>query len=624
LIKKTEDRGRETDDRRPGTGDGRQDEGQKPMDILGISCYFHDAAAALIRDGELIAAAEEERFTRKKHDYEFPQNAIDFCLKFGNINSQDLDYVVFFEKPFIKFERLLLCSMQTFPSSLKLFREAMITWLGDKLWIRHLIQKRLKVPASKILFSEHHLSHGASAFFCSPFDESAILTVDGVGEWTTATIGIGKGADIKILKEIRFPHSLGLLYSAFTAYLGFEVNEGEYKVMGMAPFGEPKYVDKVYKLIRLSGDGSFELNMEYFSFHRSSEKTYNRKFESLFGPSRKPDSYFFTPQSGYPSYFGEKPPNYDELCRENQFYADIAASIQAVTEDVLLKMANQAYQETGLKNLCMAGGVALNSVANGKIPKKTPFEQIYIQPSAGDGGGALGAALFGYHMVLGKPRKFIMEHAYWGEEHGNGEIDGFLKENAIPHERIENEDRLIERVADQLGAGKVVGWYQGRFEWGPRALGNRSILADPRRTDMKDIVNTKIKFREPFRPFAPSVLVEETGNYFSLPDASSHYPARFMLYVEDVNKDKRDVIPAITHVDGTGRLQTVQKEINPRYYKLIETFGQATGVPVVLNTSFNLKGEPIVNTPQEAFSSFQRSGMDVLVLGDYVVGKEDG
>jgi carbamoyltransferase len=593
------------------------------MYILGISCYFHDAAAALIRDGELIAAAEEERFTRKKHDYEFPQNAIDFCLKVAEMKSQDLDYVVFFEKPFIKFERLLLCSMQTFPSSLRLFREAMITWLGDKLWIRHLIQKRLKLPASKILFSEHHLSHAASAFYCSPFDESAILTVDGVGEWTTATIGIGKETNIKILKEIRFPHSLGLLYSAFTAYLGFEVNEGEYKVMGMAPFGEPKYVDKVNKLVRLSGDGSFELNMEYFSFHQSSEKTYNRNFEALFGPPRNPDSYFFTSASGYPSYFGEKPSNYYELCKENQYYADIAASIQAVTEEVLLKMANQAYRETGLNNLCMAGGVALNSVANGKILKQTRFEQIYIQPSAGDGGGALGAALHAYHMVLGKPRRFLMEHAYWGEKHGNGEIHSFLKENAIPHKMIENEERLIERVADQLSVGKVIGWYQGRFEWGPRALGNRSILADPRRTDMKDIVNTKIKFREPFRPFAPSVLVEETENYFSLPGASKHYPARFMLYVVDVNEDKHDVIPAITHVDGTGRLQTVQKEINPRYYKLIGAFGQATGVPVVLNTSFNLKGEPIVNTPQEAFSSFQRSGMDVLVLGDYVISKND-
>jgi len=592
------------------------------MNILGISCYFHDAAAALIKDGELVAAAEEERFTRKKHDYEFPQHAIDFCLRTGGIRGSDLDYVVFFEKPFVKFERLLLCSMQTFPRSLKLFREAMITWLGDKLWIRHLIQKRLEVPDSKILFGEHHLSHAASAFFCSPFDESAILTVDGVGEWTTATIGVGKGTDIKILKEIRFPHSLGLLYSAFTAFLGFEVNEGEYKVMGMAPFGRPNYVDKVYKLIRLSNDGSFELDMDYFSFHYSSEKTYNRKFEELLGSPRKADSHFFTSSSGYPSYFGEKPSNYDDLCRENQFYADIAASIQFVTEEILLRMAHQAYKETSIKNLCMAGGVALNSVANGKILKLTPFEQIYIQPAAGDGGGALGAALYAYHMVLGKPRKFIMEHAYWGEKHGNSEIDGFLKENCITYEQIENEDRLIERVVDQLQKGKVIGWYQGRFEWGPRALGNRSILADPRRTDMKDIVNTKIKFREPFRPFAPSILVEETEKYFSLNEAANHYPARFMLYVVDVKEDKRDVIPAITHVDGTGRLQTVHRKINPKYYHLIETFGQATGVPVVLNTSFNLRGEPIVNKPEEAFSSFQRSGMDVLVLGNYIINKE--
>ena len=592
------------------------------MNILGISCYFHDAAAALIKDGELIAAAEEERFTRKKHDFEFPQNAIDFCLRYGGVPSTDLDYVVFFEKPFIKFERLLLCSMQAFPHSLKLFREAMITWLGDKLWIRHLIQKRLGLPDSKILFCEHHLSHAASAFFCSPFDESAILTVDGVGEWTTATIGIGRKTEIEILKEIRFPHSLGLLYSAFTAFLGFEVNEGEYKVMGMAPFGKPAYVDKVYKLIRLSNDGSFELDMDYFSFHYSSEKTYNRKFEELFGAPRKADSHFFTSSSCYPSYFGEKPRNYDDLCKENQFYADIAASIQVVTEEILLKMAHQAYKETAIKNLCMAGGVALNSVANGKILKQTPFEQIYIQPAAGDGGGALGAALYGCHMVLGQPRKFRMEHAYWGEKHGNGEIDSFLNENAIPYERIENEDRLIERVVEQLQVGKVIGWYQERFEWGPRALGNRSILADPRRTDMKDIVNTKIKFREPFRPFAPSVLVEETEKYFSLPEAANHYPARFMLYVVDVKEDKHDVIPAITHVDGTGRLQTVHRETNPKYYHLIKTFGQATGVPVVLNTSFNLKGEPIVNKPEEAFSSFQRSGMDLLVLGDYIINKE--
>ena len=591
------------------------------MDILGISCYFHDAAAALLRDGQLVAAAEEERFTRKKHDYEFPQSAIDFCLRVGRIQPAELDYVVFFEKPFVKFERLLLSSMQTFPRSHRVFREAMITWLGDKLWIKHLIQKRLGVPQSKILFSEHHLSHAASAFLCSPFDEAAILTVDGVGEWTTASLGIGKGTEIKLLKEIRFPHSLGLLYSAFTAFLGFEVNEGEYKVMGMAPFGTPRFMDKVCKLIRFGSDGSFELNMDYFSFHYSTEKTVNGKFEELFGPRRDPETNFFTPTSGHPSYFGEKPGNYEELGKENQHYADIAASIQAVTEDALLKMAQNVYKETGLKRLCMAGGVAFNSVANGKILRETPFEEIYVQPSAGDGGGAIGAALYAYHMVLGKPRKFIMGHAYWGEEHNAVKIERFLKENNIRYQRLDDEEKLIERVVDRLEEGKVVGWFQGRFEWGPRALGNRSILADPRRADMKDTVNVKIKFREPFRPFAPSVLAERVEEYFMLPEATRHYPARFMLYVVDVREEKRDIIPAVTHVDGTGRLQTVQKELNPRYYKLIETFGQATGVPVLLNTSFNLKGEPIVNTPHEAFHTFSQSGMDTLVLGDYVIEK---
>src|SRR2546427_552076 len=351
------------------------------MHILGISCYFHDSAAALLSDGVLVAAAEEERFTRKKHDYEFPQHAIDFCLRAGGLAAGDLDYVAFFEKPFVKLERLLLSTMQTFPRSHKLFREAMITWLGDKLWVKHLIQKRLGIPASKVLFSEHHLSHAASAFFCSPFEEAAILTVDGVGEWTTASMGLGKGTDVRLLREIRFPHSLGLLYSAFTAFLGFEVNEGEYKVMGMAPFGTPRYVDKVYKLIRVGSDGSFELDMDYFCFHYSTDKTFNGKFEELFGPPRDPQAHFFTPASGYPSYFGKKPPDYGERAKQNEYYADVAASIQKVTEEVLLKMAEYVYKETGLKRLCMAGGVALNSVANGKILRGTPFEEIYVQPS---------------------------------------------------------------------------------------------------------------------------------------------------------------------------------------------------------------------------------------------------
>jgi len=591
------------------------------MHILGISCYFHDSAAAVLSDGVLVAAAEEERFTRKKHDYEFPQHAIDFCLRAGGLAAGDLDYVAFFEKPFVKLERLLLSTMQTFPRSHKLFREAMITWLGDKLWVKHLIQKRLGIPASKVLFSEHHLSHAASAFFCSPFEEAAILTVDGVGEWTTASMGLGKGTDVRLLREIRFPHSLGLLYSAFTAFLGFEVNEGEYKVMGMAPFGKPRYVDKVHKLIGLQRDGSFELNMDYFSFHWSTERTFSRKFVDLFGAPRDPAAPFFTPTSGYPSYFGERPGNYNELAERNQYYADVAASIQAVTEEALLNMVRAVHAETGLTRLCMAGGVALNSVANGRILRETSMEELYIHPAAGDGGGAVGAALFVHHMILGKPRQFVMEHAYWGESHDAATVEGFLKERGIRYERFDDEPALLERVVDRLQTGQVVGWSQGRFEWGPRALGHRSILADPRRPEMRDIVNVKIKFREPYRPFAPSVLAEYAEDYFVLPEAQRHYPARFMLYVVDVRPAKRDLIPAVTHVDGTGRLQTVSEEVNPRYYRLIETFRQATGVPLVLNTSFNLRGEPIVNTPLEAFRTFNDSGMDALVLGDVIVEK---
>ncbi len=591
------------------------------MNILGISCYFHDAAAALLRDGSLVAAAEEERFSRKKHDYEFPQRAIDFCLRTGRITPADLDYVAFFEKPFLKFERLLLTSLQTFPRSYRVFREAMVSWLGDKLWIKHLIQKRLGVPGSKILFSEHHLSHAASAFLCSPFGEAAILTVDGVGEWTTASLGVGRGTELTLLKEIRFPHSLGLLYSAFTAFLGFEVNEGEYKVMGMAPFGTPRHVGDVYKLIRVAEDGSFELDMDYFSFHHSTDRTFSRKFEALFGQPRDPRWNFFTPASGYPAYFGEKPKDYETLARENQRYADIAASIQRVTEDVLLTMARAAHRETGLRRLCLAGGCALNSVANGRILRETPFEELYIQPAAGDGGAALGAALYAQHTLLGRPRSFVMEHAYWGEAHESGAIERCLTDQNVRYRRYEDEGKLLTRVVDGLQAGKVIGWLQGRFEWGPRALGNRSILADPRRTDMKDVVNAKVKFREPYRPFAPSVLRDRAEEYFELPGAANHYPARFMLYVVGVREQHRERLPAVTHVDGTGRLQTVGGETNPRYARLIETFGQATGIPVLLNTSFNLKGEPIVNTPGEALSTFARSGLDVLILGDYVVEK---
>jgi carbamoyltransferase len=591
------------------------------MDILGISCYYHDAAAALLRDGQLIAAAEEERFSRIKHDYSFPRHAIRFCLEEGGVRGSNLDYVVFFEKPFRKFDRILKTVLQTYPRSWKVFRESMITWMLDKLWVAGTLESEVGIPRERILFSEHHLSHAASAFLCSPFEEAAILTVDGVGEWVTATCGVGRGTDIRIAQKMDFPHSLGLLYSAFTAFLGFEVNEGEYKVMGMAPYGQPHYADRVWKLVRQSADGSFSLDMDYFSFHHSTDRTYNSRFVKLFGDPRPPSLHFFTRNTGFPKYFGELPPDYESLCSRNQHYADIAASIQLVTEELLVHMAKRLHERTGQKNLCIAGGVGLNSVANARILRETPFEQLYVQPAAGDGGGALGAALWAYHTLLGHPRQFTMNHAYWGRSYSVGEVQQFLDENGIAYRRFNNDDHLLDLVVERLTSGKVVGWFQGRFEWGPRALGNRSILADPRNPEMKDIVNAKIKFREPYRPFAPSVLAECTESYFDLPGAANHFPARYMLYVVPVKKGKQSALPAITHVDGTGRLQTVFREQSPRYYDLIHRFGQATGVPVVLNTSFNLKGEPIVNTPENAYRTFARCEMDCLVLDQFLVEK---
>ena len=592
------------------------------MYILGVSCFYHDAAAALLHDGSLTAAAEEERFSRVKHDYGFPRNAIQFCLDQAGIEGRDLDYVVFFEKPFRKFDRILMTALQTYPQSWKVFRESMISWMADKLWIGATLQSELGVSKEKVLFCEHHLSHAASAYLCSPFDEAAILTVDGVGEWVTASYGVGRGNDIRLLKQIEFPHSIGLLYSAFTAFLGFEINEGEYKVMGMAPYGVPRYVDKVWKLVHQNTDGSFSLDMDYFCFHYSTDQTYNQKFVRLFGEPRPSNLQFFTAETGFPKYFGAPPGNYSELCKLNQHYADVAASIQQVTEELLLGMANNLYRETGIKRLCIAGGVGLNSVANARILKETPFEQLFVQPAAGDGGGALGAALWAYNCLFGKPRNFTMQHAYWGRSDSDAEISDFLRQNEIPFRCFENDDELLDGVVERLIQGKVVGWSQGRFEWGPRALGNRSILADPRNPNMKDIVNAKIKFREPYRPFAPSVLSECAEKYFDLPQAKCHHPARYMLYVVPVRESQRNTLPAITHVDGTGRLQTVFRDQSPRYYRLIERFGQATGIPVLLNTSFNLKGEPIVNTPANAFDTFSKSEMDSLVLENFLVEKK--
>jgi carbamoyltransferase len=591
------------------------------MNILGISCHYHDAAAALLVDGQLVAAAQEERFSRKKHDSAFPALAIEFCLAQARLRAEDLDYVVFYEKPFVKAERLFTTILATFPRSRRLFRDGMHLWLSEKLWIKDAIRRHLGTDPAKILFVDHHASHAASALFSSPFEESAILTVDGVGEWTTAAIGRGRGDwaggnnRLELTHELAFPHSLGLLYSVFTAFLGFEVNEGEYKVMGMAPFGEPKYVERVKQVIELRDDGSLWIDPAYVSFAYHTERSFTRKFETLFGPPRDPRARFVTARTSL--YDDPNPPSPAEL-KQNQYYADVAASIQAVTEEVMIAMARHVQRQTGLTKLCIAGGVGLNCVANYKVLRATPFDEIYVQPAAGDAGGALGAALYAYHVLLGQPRRFVMDHAYWGKTYPDSLIVDTLRTEGAAFETIEDEEKMLDRVVDSLQGGQVVGWYHGPFEWGPRALGSRSIIADPRRNDMKDIVNIKIKFREPFRPFAPSVLAEKSPQFFDLPDAAKHYPTRFMLYVAPVVSDR---VPAITHVDGSSRPQLVHRDVSPRYYRLIEKFGEATEVPLVMNTSFNLRGEPIVSAPIDALNTFRRSGIDLLVLENHLVRK---
>ncbi len=597
------------------------------MYILGISCFYHDSAAALLHDGELVAAVDEERFSRIKHDNGYPVQAIDFCLSTAGISAQDVDYVVFYEKPLPKFERILASTLGTVPGSVALFRDAMATWFSEKLWIKSLLLGRLNLPAKKLLFVEHHLSHAASSFFCSPYADAAILTIDGVGEWTTTALGHatadwskdGSQRNAIVLdREMRFPHSLGLLYSAFTAWLGFRVNNGEYKVMGMSPYGDPVHMDMIDKVLNVAGDGSFTLDMDYFSFHKSTTATFNQRFVDLFGEPRDSNALFATDRTHPKGNSGM-----GSAARQlNQYHADIAASIQVATEEAVLKMVRHLHATTGSENLCMAGGVALNSVANGRVVREGPFKNVYIQPAAGDNGGALGAALYAYHVLLGKPRKHVMEHAYWGQEFSDGEVADFLKSEGLPYRQVD-DDKLMDELVDDLTGGKVLGWFQGRFEWGPRALGNRSILADPRREEMKEIVNEKIKFREPFRPFAPVVLEERAHEFFTTPNLAENYLARYMLLVSPVVEEKQAVIPATTHVGGSGRLQTVRRSLNPRYYDLIQRFGQATGVPVLLNTSFNLRGEPIVTSPRNAFNTFVGSDIDTLVLGNFVVRKEE-
>ena len=595
------------------------------MYILGISCYYHDSAACLIKDGMLIAAAHEERFTGVKHDSSFPCNAIQFCLEHANIKGKDLDFVVFYEKPFLKFERIIKTILSTYPKSCELFSKVALSWLKDKLWVTAVIADYFNISGGKILFSSHHLSHAASAFFCSPYKESAILTVDGVGEWATTTLGVGKSYwegcgqnEIKILEEIRFPHSIGLLYSVFTAFLGFKVNNGEYKVMGMSAFGEPKYVDKVYEVFKVNSDGSFKLDMKYFSYHYSTKYSFNGNFVKLFGTPRDSESNFSLDRNAFTRenvLFADKEIN---ECRR---FADIAASVQKVTEDTLIKIAENLYKKTNSKRLCMAGGVALNCVANYKILKQTSFEEIFIQPAAGDSGGALGAALYVWHCLLNKPRKFTLGHTYWGKSYSSGQVKDFLNKEKILYREFETNNALIDYVVNALISQKITGWFQGRSEWGPRSLGNRSILADARNPDMKDKVNVRIKFREQFRPFAPSVLKEHAQEFFNVEKIEGHSPFKYMLYAVPVKR--KEQIPAVTHVNGTSRIQAVYKEDNPLYYSLIEAFYQRTNVPLLLNTSFNLKGDPIVDTIEGAYSTFIKSGMDILVLGNFIIEKEE-
>lgn len=593
------------------------------MRVLGISAYYHDSAAALVEDGVIVAAAQEERFSRKKHDARFPASAVSYCLAEGGITLSDIDRVVFYDKPFLKFERLLETYLAFAPRGFRSFRMSIPLWLREKLFLKDLLRDELKKADTRggwngeLLFSEHHLSHAASAFFPSPHQEAVVLTMDGVGEWATTSAAIGRGNTLQVFKEIHFPHSLGLLYSAFTYYTGFKVNSGEYKVMGLAPYGEPRYVDKIFKhLIDVKADGSFRLDLSYFDYCTGLTMT-NAKFDALFGGRpRKPDEML------------------------TQHHMDLTASLQAVTEEVVLRLVRSLRKETGLRNLCLAGGVALNCVANGKVLRDGQFENIYVQPAAGDAGGALGAALVGYHLQMEQPRPDRgegMRGSYLGPSFAQRDIEARLKAAGAKVTTMDDAS-LVSTCAQDLSEGKALGWFQGRMEFGPRALGNRSIIGDPRSPTMQKTLNLKVKYRESFRPFAPSVLRERVSDWFEL-DGDSPY----MLLVADVVKSRRlamtaeqeqlfgidklnvprSDIPAVTHVDYSARIQTVHESTNPRYHALLTAFERRTGCPVLVNTSFNVRGEPIVGTPEDAFRCFMGTELDVLAVGNCYLRKED-
>lgn len=587
------------------------------MYILGISAYYHDSAASLVKDGVILSAAQEERFTRVKHDWEFPKNAIQYCLKHANIQASDLEYVAFYDKPFLKFERILETHLAFAPKGLSAFLQAMPVWIRQKVWVKQLIQDELPGFTGKILFPEHHASHAASAFYPSPYSRAAFLTVDGVGEWTTTSYGVGRDENLEILGDIAFPHSLGLLYSAFTYYTGFKVNSGEYKVMGLAPYGEPKYVQAIYDhLIDVKDDGSFRLNLDYFDYAAGLRMT-NRKFDQIFGgPARKSETLL------------------------TQREMDLARSVQVVIEEVMIKMAKHIRQVTGEKYLTLAGGVALNCVSNGKLLREGIFEDIWIQPAAGDAGGAPGAALYAYYHYLKNPRRADNKNdqqqgSYLGPAYSDQEIETFLRENEIVYDRL-NDEELADRVSQLIHEEMVIGWFQGRMEFGPRALGSRSILGDARSNKLQEVMNLKIKFRESFRPFAPSIKEERVQDYFEL-DRKSPY----MMLVAPVKKERcvtmsqrdealfgieklkveRSDIPAVTHVDYSARVQTVSATTNPRFYALLDALDKKYSCPLVINTSFNVRGEPIVLSPQDAYRCFMRTNMDYLVLGSFVIPK---
>jgi len=586
-----------------------------PTYVLGISAFYHDSAAALLRDGEIVAAAQEERFTRKKHDPGFPAHAVAFCLQQAGIGAADVDFVAFYDKPILKFHRLIETYLAFAPIGLASFRKAVPIWLGDKLHMKRLLTKALGCrPKNRYVFPEHHESHAASAFYPSPFDSAAIVTMDGVGEWATSSVGYGEGNDVHLLQEIRFPHSLGLLYSAFTYYCGFKVNSGEYKLMGLAPYGEPRFEKAIREhLIDLREDGSYRLDLSYFNYCQGLTMT-GPKFHALFGVQpRSPES------------------------KLEQIHMDLAASVQKVTEDVMLRTARHAHQLTGKKNLCLAGGVALNCVGNGVILREGPFERIWIQPAAGDAGGALGAAMIVWHHLLGRPRTArpgdSQRGSLLGPRYAAAEIKAFLDAQRVVYEECADEDRLADRVAELIEQENVIGWFQGPMEFGPRALGSRSILGDARSPKMQSVMNLKIKFRESFRPFAPIVLREHASEYF---DIGPRHDSPYMLIVAPVRaehrkpvdgaavgldklKQLRSVIPAVTHVDFSARLQTVDAERNPRLARLMRRFRDRTGCPVLINTSFNVRGEPIVCTPQDALRCCLGTEMDVLVLENFVI-----